>query len=311
MYIKFKNTIVLSILLLFVSILSQCKSLSPLELSTYQDRSLRRVKIISNNFYPELSIPIIKTDNNGMVIEANKSALSIFGDIIGQDIATVFSIDSVPGSDFVSEVDTQVFKLIANANSDGIIWTGFNITDDYYDRMTKVAYRKDYYPIRLREALFFSTHDGPLSTIIIDGDYIKDINDNFGHFEGDRAIVFMAETIKESLRESDLLFHFGGDEFSIILPDTSKDEAQIVADRINQAFRDATILMAGEEYVITISLGFTTFTPSEEIITLIKGRSGSLDSISEEITRAADGALYDAKEDGKNCNRYRKLKVLP
>jgi len=247
MQIKFKNKTVFLILLISTLIFTSIMSVDSL---TYQNQSLRRVKTAPSNFYPELSIPIIKTDNNGMVIEANESALSIFGDIIGQDIATTFSIDSAPGSDFVCEIETQVFKLIANANPNEIIWTGFNITDDYYDRLTKVAYRKDYYPARLREALFFSTHDGPLSTIMIDGDYIKDINDKFGHLEGDRAIVFMAETIKESLRESDLLFHFGGDEFSIILPDTSKDEAQIVANRINQAFRDTPILMAGKNMLL-------------------------------------------------------------
>ncbi|MDP8253594.1 MAG: sensor domain-containing diguanylate cyclase [Candidatus Kaelpia aquatica] len=311
MHIKFKNKVIILILLLSASILSQYKSLSPLELLAYQGKSLRRVKAASSNFYPELSIPIIETDNDGRIEKANESAISIFGDIKGQNITTVFSLASTPMSDFVCEIDTQVFKLISNMSPDGTIWTGFNMTEDYYDRLTKVAYRKDYYPVRLKEAISFSMHDGPLSVIIIDGDYIKAINDNFGHLEGDNAIVFMAETIKKSLRESDLLFHFGGDEFSIILPDTSEDEAQIVANRINQAFRDTAIVMAGEEYIITISLGFTTFRPNEDIIAAIK--SGLADHISEHITDTADKAAYDAKENGRNGNSYLELdlKDLP
>ncbi|MDP8216651.1 MAG: sensor domain-containing diguanylate cyclase [Candidatus Kaelpia imicola] len=303
MEIKFKNRAIFSALLISTLIFTSITSVGS---SASHNQSLRRAKTPSSNFYPELSIPIIETDNDGIVIEANESALSIFGtDIIGQNIATAFSIESTPRSDFVYEIDTQVFKLISNINPDGITWTGFNITEDYYDKLTKVAYRKDYYPVRLREAISFSTHDGPLSVIMIDGDYIKDINDNFGHLEGDRAIAFMAETVKDCLRESDLLFHFGGDEFSVILPATSEDEAQIVADRINQAFRDNPIVINGKEYIITVSLGFTTFNPNEDTIARIKIGLELVNS----ITNTADKALYNAKESGKNCNSYLELEL--
>jgi diguanylate cyclase (GGDEF)-like protein len=122
----------------------------------------------------------------------------------------------------------------------------------------------------------------PLSVLMLDLDDFKLVNDTFGHLFGDRVLTWAAELIRSSLRASDLPARYGGDEFAVILPDTDATDAQVVAERILEAFRDRPYV--GEQrgpVPIAVSIGAAT-SPRD-------GRSPT------ELIASADRALYRVK----------------
>ncbi len=124
--------------------------------------------------------------------------------------------------------------------------------------------------------------------IMADIDYFKDYNDRFGHQEGDEVLRLVAQSIVSSSRSVDMAFRYGGEEFSLILPETGKHEALEVAERIRKAVEAQAI--TGEESLpngrVTISLGAAAY-PDDT-------------TNSVELIRLADQALYEAKHAGRN-----------
>jgi len=127
--------------------------------------------------------------------------------------------------------------------------------------------------------------DLPLSMIIFDLDYFKRINDSFGHAVGDGVLRRFGETARSVLREDDRLGRIGGEEFAVILPDTSLGSAFIIADRIRAAFEGDGRFVDGHAVNATVSAGVTTAHP---------------DSTVDSILAAADEGLYRAKQNGRN-----------
>jgi len=125
-----------------------------------------------------------------------------------------------------------------------------------------------------------------LSVALIDVDYFKSINDIQGHAAGDNALREVAETISTHLRGRDHLGRYGGDEFLLILPATASGIALSVTERLNQAVSDRS--KSGRNMPITLSIGITEAVPDDNAVTLIA---------------RADKALYQAKNDGRNCRR--------
>ncbi len=127
----------------------------------------------------------------------------------------------------------------------------------------------------------------PLSVLMLDLDDFKLVNDTFGHLFGDRVLTWTADLIRSTLRSSDIPARYGGDEFAIVLPETSGDEAQWAAERILAAFRDRPFISEGRGPVpIGVSIGAATFP--------VDGRTAT------ELIAAADRALYRVKDDGGN-----------
>lgn len=154
------------------------------------------------------------------------------------------------------------------------------------DTLTGV-YNRRYLTQRLEEEFRISQrHHSPLSALIVDIDHFKRINDDFGHQVGDEALVCVASALKEHIRESDLLARFGGEEFVVILPHTSQKDALIVAEKLRQAVAALSIASMGDRR-ITISVGAATL-PDLKV------------DHSDELLGAADRALYQAKEQGRN-----------
>lgn len=127
--------------------------------------------------------------------------------------------------------------------------------------------------------------DLPLSMIIFDLDHFKRINDSFGHAVGDGVLRRFGETARSVLRENDRLGRIGGEEFAVILPDTSLGSAFIIADRIRAAFEADCRFVDGHAVSATVSAGVTTAHP---------------DSTVDSILVAADEGLYRAKQNGRN-----------
>lgn len=131
-------------------------------------------------------------------------------------------------------------------------------------------------------------YGNPYSVILCDVDHFKGLNDTLGHLEGDRVLREVSAVLEESVRASDLVYRYGGEEFLIALPETKEDGAIRVADRMRRAMEDAQIPhpeSSASEWV-TLSFGVSQVGSSTE-------------TVPETIERA-DRALYKAKEDGRN-----------
>jgi diguanylate cyclase len=121
---------------------------------------------------------------------------------------------------------------------------------------------------------------------MIDIDYFKTCNDEFGHLVGDAVLRETAAIMKKNLREIDIIGRYGGEEFSVILPDTPKDGALVVGERMRKAVETTGISAYDENINVKISIGIATY-PDDA------------DEINQLIDRA-DQMLYKAKETGRN-----------
>jgi len=125
-----------------------------------------------------------------------------------------------------------------------------------------------------------------ISILIIDIDHFKDFNDSFGHLEGDKVLVRLGALIKSCLRRMDTAYRYGGEEFTVILPETNNADAVIVAERIRKIIAEEIFIpSSGEKITMTVSIGSTEYKPEERISTFVQ---------------RADKALYVSKDLGRN-----------
>lgn len=125
----------------------------------------------------------------------------------------------------------------------------------------------------------------PLSLLLIDLDRLKAINDRHGHYAGQSALREVASAIRTELRASDVAARWGGDEFTVIAPNTSQGAAWVMAERIRHAIGHAKM-----KWPLTASIGITT----------LDGLDSESDIDVETLMRSADAALYEAKHRGRN-----------
>ena len=125
-----------------------------------------------------------------------------------------------------------------------------------------------------------------LSAFMLDIDHFKHINDTYGHLAGDQVLIAVAQEITRCLRPSDMPVRYGGEEFTVFLPNTTVDNAKVIAERLRSGVEKIRIaLPTGEMISVTISVGFTERQPEDTV---------------ESIIKRADDALYHAKESGRN-----------
>jgi len=129
----------------------------------------------------------------------------------------------------------------------------------------------------------------PLAIAMIDLDFFKGINDRFGHAVGDTLLTAIGQTMVRTLRASDVRCRWGGEEFLIVLPDTSLAQAQVVATHLLQNLAATTVSSPQGNVSSTASIGVTISRPAETDINRIVAR--------------ADAALYQAKNSGRACVR--------
>jgi len=129
-------------------------------------------------------------------------------------------------------------------------------------------------------------HDTPLTLVMLDSDCLKHINDKYGHAIGDMHLIHLADTMRTVARKSDILARYAGDEFMVILPNTTRADGLVLAERLRAEMERSPLMVDGAPVTATISLGVASMPQS--------GRS--VDS----LVRAADAAMYEAKRQGKN-----------
>ena len=158
-----------------------------------------------------------------------------------------------------------------------------SVTDD----LTHL-YNSRYLNLVLRKETKRASRSGrPLSLLFIDLDGFKSINDTHGHLFGSRALVEAAAVIRQSARETDVVSRFGGDEFALVLPDTGGEGAYAVGERIRERIAAHRFLAGdGLDIHLTGSVGVATLP--------------DVAASAEELVQAADKAMYQVKESGKN-----------
>ena len=148
------------------------------------------------------------------------------------------------------------------------------------DSLTGAANRRQFFASTEREARRASRHERPLSLLMLDVDHFKQINDHHGHDVGDRALRRLVSICREELRDTDTVGRLGGEEFGILLPETTLEAAAQVAERLRSALAGDALGVAS-----SVSVGVAEMHDAEPIQSLVK---------------RADQALYRAKNAGRD-----------
>ena len=207
--------------------------------------------------------------------------------VVGAEAVTGFSEDDIATLESVADICATA---IQNAY--------------YFQQVEQLAYvdgltgtfNRRLFERRIREEIDRATrYQTTLSMIMIDIDHFKRVNDEFGHLLGDEVLRTFSQLFHSALRKPDVCCRFGGEEFAIILPETSGPNALLVAEKLRRLV--ASHEFAGIPHPITISSGVADFP-----------RCGNT---RDDIVRAADASLYFAKQAGRNCVRFPESSPAP
>ncbi len=190
--------------------------------------------------------------------------------------------------------------LDAAGNPDGIVGAMLDISERKAlerrlevlaatDFLTGAYNLRTFYDLAQHEMSRLARNGGDLALVVIDLDHFKEINDNLGHAAGDEALRRFVAVVSENLREQDIFARAGGDEFRLLLPDTSPTGAHLVAERIRHAVNQITLDSPRGQVRLSVSCGIARCLPGDEAL--------------DRATLSADDALYQAKAAGRNCVR--------
>ncbi len=296
--------------------------------------SQRELKI-SNSHLKSLienaPVGILSYDTNLVILEVNSEFSNILeaplSYLIGLDINTIpdkrilpafqVSLENMNGF-YEGEYVTKLKSLqkwirihtTSTRDEEGIITGGLGIILDItdrikiekqfeyqakYDALTNIPNRYTLMDRLKQEIIRFQRYEIIFAVIFIDLDHFKNINDSFGHSVGDALIIEVARRLSESVRDADVVARLGGDEFVLLLPDLSKDEkeaamkAEMIIHKITREL-EVPFLIQSHSFDVTASMGIAL--------------SQKKDLSPDDILKHADMAMYKAKKDGRNLNRF-------
>jgi diguanylate cyclase (GGDEF)-like protein/PAS domain S-box-containing protein len=262
---------------------------------------------------------IIVLDTNYNIIDFNSSAASICSalreDVAGKDVRDVLGEHKGLIYSIFNHIESQCdfdepkgnYKVNTvrisepNDHEVGYIVTLTDITK-YMNIMEKLNYlasrdaltgvfnRRYFFELSSNELEKSKRYNHPISMIILDLDFFKEVNDNYGHQAGDAVLKEVAGICVNSIRSTDILGRYGGEEFIVFLPESTLMECLKVSSRILSNISAAEIFYEGKCIKVTASLGITGV------------ESATAESL-EYFLKYADEALYWAKSDGRNCIR--------
>ncbi len=154
------------------------------------------------------------------------------------------------------------------------------------DSLTKLYNRRTVFKFLEKAFANAKRYNQDLSFLMIDIDKFKNVNDTYGHIGGDEILRSIAKTIQSSVRESDIAGRFGGEEFSVVMPNTDIQGAGMVAEKIRKTIEENGVEFNNSTVNVTVSLGVSTIDRKNDTL--------------ENLVRKADEALYKAKDTGRN-----------
>ena len=200
---------------------------------------------------------------------------------------TDYVVKPIDRNELAARVRTQIRRRRYHEQLRAMVETSVSMA--FVDPLTG-AYNRRYMMAHLERKIAELSTNGrkPLSVMMLDVDHFKRINDTYGHAAGDEVLKEIVQRINASTRDLDLLARFGGEEFALIMPDTSEQNALAIGERLRLQIGDASfdVPSSGEAMKVTISIGITSTTDAEQ------------DSC--ELLAKADAALYAAKQTGRN-----------
>jgi diguanylate cyclase (GGDEF)-like protein len=155
------------------------------------------------------------------------------------------------------------------------------------DALTGIANRRRFHQALEIECIRFTRGHAPLSVLMIDLDFFKEVNDQYGHPVGDAVLRAISQRLSNCLRKTDLLARYGGEEFAVLLPETRGEGASIIAERIRTAMNLEPMEIEGLKIPVSVSVGVASHTSDKEVDPAI-------------LLKKADLALYRAKAAGRN-----------
>jgi len=200
----------------------------------------------------------------------------------GYKIGTLCAIDQQPRQ--LSSDQIAVFGDLASLIVDQLALREIASVDATTGALTRRCFEIEIH----REMTRANRYKHALSLIMLDIDHFKSVNDHYGHAAGDSVLRKVVACIKRELRTHDFVGRLGGDEFVIALPETKTSSAKTVAERIRQTIASTPIDVLSDEIAVTVSLGVTSYDPSDHHVTDILAR--------------ADAGLYKAKTGGRNLS---------
>ncbi len=153
------------------------------------------------------------------------------------------------------------------------------------DGLTKLYNSRHFYSQVELEIDRSTRYHHPLSLMLFDIDHFKKYNDTYGHLEGDKVLVRIGQTVKSCLRAMDTAYRYGGEEFTVILPETTGEEAFKVGERVRNTVEKEKFIPNSDIVSITISVGVTQYRYEESV---------------KELVKRTDQAMYKSKENGRN-----------
>lgn len=154
------------------------------------------------------------------------------------------------------------------------------------DPLTGVLNRRAFEDICTQELRICKRHNRPLSIVLMDLDFFKEINDQFGHHMGDNTLVSIAEQLRKIIRPQDHICRHGGEEFIVLMPDSNERQAFHLAERLRQSIESTKIISSEFSIKITASFGVSMLQRDEETL--------------KPTIQRADRAMYVAKSSGRN-----------
>jgi len=210
-------------------------------------------------------------------------------DIIFEELARVFSLQMLPwGLAFamISALTGAFYgksrQAIAALRASEQKFKEMSITDE----LTGLYNSRHFFKRIKAEVERTDRYGHPLTLLILDLDNFKQYNDAFGHLAGDKVLAETGNIIRKSIRSTDSAYRYGGEEFAVILPESSGQEALYFAERIRKSFESEALFAHKDEGLpVTVSIGVAQYLAGEKISALIK---------------RADSNMYKAKNEGKN-----------
>lgn len=254
----------------------------------------REGKIIANKAYADLDEVnfSIEKDHKSYKLVAHSEGYYVLSDLIKEKFYVVYQLSSYDlkrlvfkyGYGFAIILTLFLMTLFLVLNLISIViktkkLAAFDGLSQLQNRMTWGELSNEAFEIAL-------TRDIPISIIMIDIDFFKNINDQFGHHIGDKGIIHVASIIQRSVRKTEIVGRYGGEEFCITMPNTDIEKATLLAERIRKDIEASTF---DKDKKVTVSIG------------IAEGKELGINSV-EALCKKADLALYMAKETGRNCS---------
>lgn len=257
-------------------------SISNIREDTITKNSLDPIRTLSQDIRASIILPIYKeyANNESILIEKNKR--SNHNITINKIIGYLYLKTNKILNNFSDETLSICKNLMPLAS---VFITSYNLTIfSSIDKLTGTYVRKYFEQVFNEEIQNADTNKHCLSIIMSDIDHFKNVNDIYGHQTGDTVLAQVGKVIKESVRSTDYVGRYGGEEFIVLLINADKKDAYEVAEKIRKRIERSSLI--GKDSVLTISCGISTFP-----------QDGNRQM---DIIEKADQALYMAKENGRN-----------